>query len=133
MDKAKFVNKTKIRIFIIALLCVFIIIAFWGYCYEQETEPIRVVFITKGGPVVFEHLEHTSPDGYELECESCHHNYSTEETKNENTSMNCRECHYSKKLKTVCEDADVHKRCIGENCMQCHEENCEFCHKQAWK
>jgi hypothetical protein len=129
MDKAKNLTKGKTRIFMILLLCLFVVIALWGYCFEQKADPIRVVFITKGGPVVFDHLEHASPEGYELECESCHHNYSAEEENEDSAIMNCRECHYSKKLTTVCEDADVHKRCIGENCMQCHEENCEFCHQ----
>lgn len=99
--------------------------------FKRPQAPKTVKFETDGGPVIFDHFTHASADGYELECESCHHGY-TEENK-KSLPMNCRRCHYNKKYEPICENADTHARCIGKNCLNCHEDgadDCTICHKE---
>ncbi|MCK4836336.1 MAG: hypothetical protein KAT17_06850 [Candidatus Aminicenantes bacterium] len=99
--------------------------------FEKVKTPKEIIFNTDGGPVVFNHLDHASPDGYEIECETCHHGYKIENKKN--FPLNCRRCHYNSKYKMICENADVHVRCIGKNCIECHSDgvdDCTICHKE---
>lgn len=114
-------------LFIGITLVVLFIIAFLGYALESHKEPVRVSFATKGGGIIFDHQYHVNLK--KSKCEECHHNYKpgTETT----AEMNCRACHYSKKLQKPCSTENIHKRCIGKNCMDCHKEgsvNCDFCH-----
>lgn len=99
--------------------------------FEEIQEPPQVVFKTDGGPVVFNHLDHASPDGYDIECQTCHHGYTAGNAKT--FPMNCRRCHYNVKYEMICENADVHMRCVGNNCIQCHSDgldDCTICHKE---
>ena len=106
------------------------------FCHNSENfepipEPKTVEFDTEGGRVVFDHFKHASADGYEVECETCHHGFKPENKKA--FPMNCRRCHYNKNYNSVCEKQETHVRCIGKNCMDCHEdgaEDCEICHKE---
>ena len=117
------------------ILLALALVALWGYQFEAEAEspePLRVVLHTKGGPVVFEHRLHASPESLDLACADCHHDYTPE--KKESVNMNCRQCHYSdqEEFLQMCSDASIHKRCIGYNCINCHSdglENCEMCHE----
>lgn len=106
------------------------------FCHNAESfpeivEPKLVKFETDGGLVVFDHFKHASPDEYDLGCDECHHGYKPEKKKT--FVMSCRRCHYNTKYEKICENADTHVRCIGKNCLNCHEEgkeNCEMCHKE---
>jgi hypothetical protein len=99
--------------------------------FKTVAEPKDITFQTDGGPVLFNHFAHASPDEYDIECESCHHGYKTENRKK--FPMNCRRCHYNSKYAHICEDADTHMRCIGKNCIECHSDgidDCTLCHKE---
>lgn len=99
--------------------------------FKKPEAPERVRFETDGGIVVFDHFKHSSADGYDLECATCHHGYK-EENKN-SFPMSCRRCHYNKKYESICENADTHTRCIGKNCLSCHEDgadDCTICHTE---
>ena len=117
----------KLPLVIIAVCAVIGII---GYSLESTGNPIRVLFKTKGGPVVFDHRAHL--DEYYLECNKCHH-----EEGNDEKIMNCRECHNrgNEDYKDICEDRAIHKLCVGANCIDCHNENdmdtgdCKSCHQ----
>lgn len=106
------------------------------FCHNAEQftppeAPKTVEFDTDGGRVVFDHFTHASEDGYELECETCHHGYKPGNKKL--FPMNCRRCHYNKKYEPICAEQDTHTRCIGKNCVDCHTdgtEDCEICHKE---
>ncbi|MBN2040852.1 MAG: cytochrome c3 family protein [Spirochaetes bacterium] len=121
--------KTKFPVIIIILLAVTGTI---GYLMEDEANPIRVHFETKGGSVVFTHKTHI--EEYADDCTSCHHNAVNDETDAE--AWRCRNCHIAGgDADSVCEDRPLHKQCIGANCIDCHEENgmepgdCGFCHR----
>lgn len=98
--------------------------------FKGAKEPMIVIFETDGGKVVFNHKNHSSSDGYDLGCETCHHKYLPENLGG--FAMNCRQCHYNTKYSSLCENEETHTRCIGKQCVECHtegEENCEMCHK----
>jgi hypothetical protein len=81
--------------------------------------------------VEFNHFTHASPDEYDLACDECHHGY--ERGKNLKFMMNCRQCHYNTFHASLCEDDDMHVRCIGRNCINCHSDgvdDCQICHKE---
>ena len=85
---------------------VLIIISFLGYALESSKEPVRVSFASKGGGVIFDHQCHVKLK--ESKCEECHHNYKpgTQTT----VEMNCRACHYSKKLQQTCSKENIHNK-----------------------
>ncbi len=99
--------------------------------FETIAEPKEITFETDGGPVVFNHFSHASPDEYDIECQTCHHGY---QRKRQGVfPMNCRRCHYNTKYTQICEDADTHMRCIGKNCIECHSDgvdDCTLCHEE---
>ena len=98
--------------------------------FKSMKAPETVVFETDAGKVLFSHKDHSSTDGYDLGCDTCHHQYSAESP--DTLSMNCRQCHYNTKYMNICENADTHTRCIGKSCVECHTDgadNCEICHK----
>lgn len=123
-----FEQKTnKLELGIIAVLAVISII---GYSMKSSGSPIRVLFKTNGGPVVFDHKVHEEDAG--IECSICHHELDTDEK-----IMNCRQCHnaVSEDYGSICEDRPIHKQCIGANCIDCHNKegmdttDCKSCHK----
>lgn len=105
--------------------------------YHQETqappeEPVRVVYESKGGLVVFDHAAHSAR--MEDDCIACHH-----EDGDDDEKENCRDCHidndipimhaYHEKGEDYLDDDTF------QSCMSCHEEwgqdpkNCQGCHK----
>jgi hypothetical protein len=130
MNEVKSLTEKRKSLFLYVVVAAFIIVAIIGYSFEKKNEPIRVAFDTKGGGVVFNHKLHVALDN--MKCEECHHNYEKDSDDPFAKQMNCRECHYyNKEYAEICEDANIHKRCIGKNCIDCHVQgsvNCEFCH-----
>ena len=127
MEKVKVLTFTNKKIYFYATVIVFICIALWGYAFDTDEEPNRVAFATRGGGVIFNHTAHTID--YEIDCADCHHNYDINAVKHD--QMSCRSCHYDRTNQAVCAEANIHKRCIGENCTSCHVSGsvgCNFCH-----
>jgi hypothetical protein len=115
--------------FITAALLLIIGIA--GYAFQKPQQLIRVLFKTTGGPVVLDHVFHSSEDAAGIECTECHHNIEGEENPAPE-DYNCKTCHYDDPdiAEAACAEAPVHKRCIGQNCVQCHEDSeCSYCHQ----
>ena len=133
MGKRRHLTEDKQKLGVAIVLAVFAIIAILGYSLDQSKEPVRVAFNTKGGGVIFDHQMHASLEN--TGCQECHHNYTPGEDKDKPAveDMKCRSCHYSKdsEFAEICQDAAVHKRCIGKNCINCHAKgsvDCTFCH-----
>jgi hypothetical protein len=101
-------------------------------CYaalpEKPEDPIRIMFQSTGGKVLFSHNIHTSEDYYGFDCIDCHHYW---EEDPEVKPVLCTECHMIES-----DDEDVPKRsdALHQQCMGCHEENsggpveCTSCH-----
>jgi|GEM_PF-1053166 len=131
MVNVKYLSEDRKKIFLSVVVIVLVIIAFLGYTFDKEKEPLRVAFDTKGGGVIFDHQKHTSLK--DIQCSECHHNYEKGKRTSSSSTMRCRDCHYNKssEFKEICKDENIHKRCIGKNCASCHIENsvdCDFCH-----
>ena len=118
---------------IVAGICV--IAALTGYFFAPpslDKNAPRILFATTGGPVVFPHRLHYLESGGGLGCTDCHHNEDADTATM--TGMNCRACHYGNPevVETVCADGGEHPRCIGRNCLVCHDgEDCTFCHRKT--
>ncbi len=121
-------NEKKIPLL---LIVIFAVLGIVGYSLKSTGNPIRVLFKTKGGPVVFDHRTHDSE--YDIKCDACHHEVDSEDSK----YPACRECHRKgiEEYKDICEDRPIHKLCIGANCIDCHKKNdmdtgdCKSCHQ----
>jgi hypothetical protein len=124
-------TKKRGIIFPVFLIVISGIIAVIGYNVNGNSSPVRVLFKTKGGPVIFTHKAHI--EGYADDCSQCHH---SGETGEEPDSWRCRSCHIQgSPYDSICEDQAPHKQCIGANCTTCHEAygmdpgECGFCHR----
>ncbi len=116
------------------LLLIALIAAFTGYALrppQLPKNPPRVLLPTAGGPVLLPHRLHSDESGAALDCADCHHNEDADMATM--SGMNCRACHYENPdiVETVCADNETHPRCIGTQCLVCHEgEDCTFCHRK---
>ncbi|MDY6969171.1 MAG: cytochrome c3 family protein [Spirochaetota bacterium] len=122
-------NKEAESKILLGVIIILAIVGIIGYSIGGSGSPIRVLFKTKGGPVVFDHKTHSEENGYGIKCDKCHH-----ETEDEMV-YNCRSCHKpGTEYDSICEDKAPHKQCIGANCIECHKEegmesdNCKQCH-----
>lgn len=131
-------NLKKITPLVIIPVC--IIIALIGYNSSQADQPYKIVFKSKGDPVIFSHEMHSrnySISGDKITCDQCHHNTSDE---GENKKWKCRYCHKRSSDTQLCETTSPHELCIISNCIKCHkkidtvgvsEAKCNFCHKKG--
>lgn len=114
--------------------CLLVILFSMGVvCYaafpeKKPDQPVRIMFKSTAGDVLFDHKIHTSESGYGLECLDCHHDMEEEGEK----AAACGECHFPE----ADEDEDAPKRsdAFHQQCIGCHEDDgtapakCEECH-----
>lgn len=92
-------------------------------------EPVRLVYRSTAGNVLFDHLTHAADDGYALSCEDCHHTM-----EEDGEVLLCVECH-----EADLEDEDIPNKtdAFHDQCSGCHEDfeeagpiesECEKCH-----
>ena len=136
------------------LAIVLLIVGVFSYAaFPAKTpdEPIRVMYKTVAGKVLFDHKTHAADAGYALACEDCHHH--PEEPEEEADALvscgychqipaegelfpkTCLECHDAEDLE---EDTEVSKQsdAFHSQCEGCHqesgigpvEERCSWCH-----
>ncbi len=96
------------------------VVCYAGYAHDEPEEPIRVMFSSTAGSVLFDHTGHVSDSGYGIECVSCHH-------EDADDPASCGECHN--------EDGEVSRvDSFHGQCKGCHEEEeagpvkCAGCH-----
>lgn len=115
-------NQTTFALALMAILLVVGVICYVGFAQEPPEQPIRMMFKTTAGSVLFDHKTHTDDAGYGLPCDDCHH-----EQQEDTMSCSGEDCHGPDSDPTL-SDA-MHMRCKG-----CHEENgagpvdCAQCH-----
>ncbi len=103
-------SKTQIKI-AYGLAIYFLLIGFLSYTvFSAETPetPIRVMYKTATGKVLFDHKTHTGETGYGLACKDCHHHPLEEEA----DLSNCGKCHTPTQVETM-----------PESCLDCHDED----------
>ncbi|OEU46894.1 MAG: cytochrome C [Desulfobacterales bacterium S7086C20] len=105
-----------------AILLIVGVVCYASLAPEPPEEPIRLMFKTSAGKILFDHKIHTVEDGYGLACEDCHH-----EEQDESSSCSGEDCHGPDSEPTR---ADA----FHTNCKGCHEETgagpaeCSACH-----
>ncbi len=110
--------------FVIMVICLAIgIIGYAAFSLKKPELPIRIMFTTTAGNVLFDHKIHSKEYA---DCTDCHHDISDETER----PTACGECHLSKESEEAPKRAVAfHKQCIG-----CHEDQgagpteCSGCH-----
>jgi hypothetical protein len=139
----------------VALLIVGVL-SFAAFPAKTPDEPIRIMYKSVAGKVLFDHKTHRADSGYSLACEDCHHHFEFEgssgidgeepvvqacavchpfKPKEQAYPESCMECHDEEDLD---EDVEVTKRtdAFHDQCEGCHqeteigpvEERCNWCH-----
>jgi hypothetical protein len=154
MNSKEYVQMTskklrKIVYGVAVLLLLIAIVCYAAFPIEAPEEPIRLMYQTNAGKVLFDHQTHTGGGGYGLDCFDCHHHTPDDEA----GLISCGACHVPKPEEGVIpesclechdesevEDAEYPKRAdaFHKQCMQCHEqygkgptstsEDCGKCH-----
>ena len=81
---------------------------------------------SQGGPVIFDHMQHSSEEAADIDCNECHHTMPDETAK----FKACGECHNAQKKGSDMSRSDA----FHKNCGECHSEveesdSCDMCHK----
>ena len=130
------------------ILLVVGVFSYAAYSAEPPDEPLRIMYQTVAGKVLFNHKAHFSPTHFGISCQDCHHHpYGEPELRS------CVDCH-----QVVAEESGVPEACLGchhidlirdveiskssdathGQCWDCHDEygagpgagseNCSGCH-----
>ncbi len=130
------------------LALILLIVGVTGYVAfsaKAPAEPVRLMYATSAGKVLFHHKTHASALGFGLACYDCHHHPAGDESAIEacgachgregeesGTLQNCSQCHEAEEIKDVemVNRTDAfHSQCIG-----CHKDyeagpvECSECH-----
>lgn len=133
-----------IQLLLVAIVC------YAAFPVPTPEEPIRIMYQTNAGKVLFDHQAHAGVKGYALACVDCHHLHEGEEIapvacglchppKSEGSTFpeSCFDCHEDK---SEIEKPDTMKRsdAFHKQCIECHKEygagpgpgseNCSKCH-----
>jgi len=112
----------KIAILIMIIFLITGIICYASFTPPVPENPVRIMFQSKAGKVLFTHSVHV--DDYTQDCLDCHHNIESDET------YNCSDCHEE----TGDEDFPSITDAFHAQCKGCHEEldsgpvECNSCH-----
>ncbi|MFO7965017.1 MAG: cytochrome c3 family protein [Desulfobacterales bacterium] len=121
------------------------VFSYAAFSKRAPEEPIRLMFETSAGSVLFLHKTHTVPSGYGISCFDCHHHPQEDESairscgdchgpeEAEATQIEaCMECHYADEI----EGLEMVKRsdAFHSQCIECHDDfekgptECAGCH-----
>ncbi len=117
----QFAYGMAVVLFVVGVIC------YAAYPQKVPEQPVRIMFDSIAGKVLFSHKTHQADTGYGLSCGDCHHTLEAGST----DAQSCLECHERESEDTAMpkrSDA-FHKQCIG-----CHQEidagprECNSCH-----
>jgi len=133
----KFAYRLAIVLMVLGIFC------YAAYSQKVPDTPIRIMFKTAAGKIIFDHQSHNAD--YGIECIDCHHHFEEEETgfracgdchvhpDAEPPTAVCMECHEEDEVDAG-EDALKRADAFHNQCIGCHEENdiepvqCSGCH-----
>lgn len=103
------------------------VVSYAAFPAKTPERPVRMMFQSIAGKVLFDHKTHTSGSGHGISCRDCHHTLEEGETE----AQACRECH-----ELQSDDPDVPKRsdAFHRQCIICHQQyeagpkECNKCH-----
>ena len=112
-----------------ALLLVIALVCYAAFSKQAPEEPVRIMYQTQVGKVLFDHKTHAGQGGYALDCYDCHHHTPDDES----GLIACKECH----------TAEPQEGVIAEGCLECHDEtevedseypkHTDALHQQCWQ
>jgi len=108
-----------IVLFVVGVVC------YAAFPVETPKDPVRILFKSAAGNILFDHKIHTSEAGYGIGCTECHH---TLEEEGEEPAA-CGDCHEIDSEDPVKRADAFHTQCRG-----CHEMegagpvDCSACH-----
>jgi Zn finger protein HypA/HybF involved in hydrogenase expression len=140
-------RKTELKLAYIMAAALFAVAVccYTVFSAQAPDTPVRVMYKTSAGKVLFDHKVHLEDAGYGISCQDCHHHpedeeedyrscgacHGTEETM-ATLEVTCLECHESDEYDL--EDMTMRKDAFHGQCIQCHveyekgPEECGSCH-----
>jgi Zn finger protein HypA/HybF involved in hydrogenase expression len=109
----------------LAAICLVVgVICYTAFAKKAPEEPLRIMFKSTGGNVLFDHKMHLSDSGYGFACDDCHHELEDENDK----PVSCSTCHTSEG-----DDAPKRSDALHTQCKDCHDASggpvdCDACH-----
>ncbi len=106
-----------------AILLVVGVVCYAAFPQEEPEEPVRLMFKSTAGKILFDHKTHTVDAGYGIACDDCHH----EEQEDGSSSCSGEDCHGP-------ESDPKRGDALHSNCKGCHEDSgagpveCAACH-----
>ncbi len=80
--------------YILIIVLLFVgVISYAAFPAKTPDEPIRLMYKTVAGKVLFDHKTHTDIAGYAISCGDCHHTLAKDEYAD---AQSCSECHVRK-------------------------------------
>ena len=138
-------EKKELRIaYILTVVLLFAgVSSYAGFQGPEPESPVRLMYKSVAGKVLFDHKTHADASGYGIECLACHHHPEEEEN-----LASCGSCHAKEKNKTArlscldCHDAGeidvgdplIKSDAFHKQCIDCHKEggagpeDCGSCH-----
>jgi hypothetical protein len=92
-----------VQLLLVAIVC------YAAFPVKKPQTPIRIMYETKAGNVLFDHPTHTAATGFGLDCFDCHHHPPDDES----GLVACGDCHLPKPEEDV----------IPATCLDCHDES----------
>jgi hypothetical protein len=80
--------------------------AYTAFSAKPPEEPVRIMYKSVAGKVLFGHKIHTTVSGYGIACYDCHHH----PPEDESALRACGDCH----------DLPPEKGALPESCLECH-------------
>lgn len=121
-------NKARKLAYGLAIYFLFVgIVSYAAFPVNAPDKPVRLMYPSVAGNVLFDHATHASIPGYAVNCSDCHHDLEGDDS---GTPETCGACHSEEGDADVPKRADAfHKQCIGchtqfgagpEACASCH-------------
>ncbi len=130
---------------LIIVLFVVGVLSYAAFSAKTPDQPVRLMFKSVAGKVLFDHKTHTDDSGYGISCQDCHHHPEEDETdfracgechslppEGETLAMSCADCHEPDEI----EGTEMIKKgdAFHSQCIDCHKANeagpeeCASCH-----
>ena len=90
-------------------LFVIAVVAYAAFPLKTPEDPLRLMYTTNVGNVLFNHQLHTADTGFGLDCFDCHHHPYDDDM----ALVACGQCHPKAPEKDV----------VPEYCLECHDED----------
>lgn len=123
----KLKTQKTIAFFFTGALLIVGVVSYAAFPQRSPDQPVRIMFKSLAGNVLFSHVVHVSEDYYGFACTDCHHYYE----EGDPDTISCVACHMEDsgdEEVPKCSDA-IHSQCIGchqdsgggpDDCSECH-------------